>query len=158
MRSRELEASDIDDLMDIVKRTGVFTDEEVIVARDVLEEAVLGPDQTNYRSLVALLDERVVGYILWGRTPMTRQAYDLYWMAVDPDMHGRGIGRSLVESMEALINAEGGGIVRVETSGLPEYAATRVFYERTGYAEHNRIDDFYWPGNALCTHVKVLVP
>jgi hypothetical protein len=58
--------------------------------------------------------------------------------------------------MEERLRAAGGRLVRVETSGGPEYAATRTFYLRAGYPEHNRIEDFYWPGNALCTHVKVL--
>jgi RimJ/RimL family protein N-acetyltransferase len=34
----------------------------------------------------------------------------------------------------------------VETSGLPEFEATRRFYERNGYVREARIRDFYRKG------------
>jgi len=147
---------DVDAILDIVRATGVFTGEETVVAREVLEEAVKGPGETTYRALAARVEGRVVGYILYGATPMTQGTYDLYWMAVDPGVQGGGIGRRLVSAMEARVAAEGGRVVRVETSSLPEYDATRAFYDRVGYPETSRIRDFYWPGNDLCTHVKWL--
>jgi hypothetical protein len=35
----------------------------------------------------------------------------------------------------------------VETSSRPEYAPTRAFYERRGYAEAARMREFYAPGD-----------
>jgi GNAT superfamily N-acetyltransferase len=149
-------ADDIEPILDVVRRTGFFTDDEVQVAREVLDEAALGPDRTTYRALTARVEGRVAGYIHYGETPMTQGCYDLYWMAVDPDLQGRGIGAKLVRAMEDRIRASGARLVRVETSGLAEYAPTRAFYERIGYPESSRIRDFYWAGNDLCTHVRYL--
>ena len=155
---RETEAGDVERLLDVVRRTAVFSPEEVGVAAELLEEATCRRESTTYRSITALADGRVAGYILFGPTPMTLGTWDLYWMAVEPSLQGRGIGAGLVRAMEDRIRAEGGRLVRVETSGLPEYAPTRAFYERVGYPESSRVQDFYWPGNALCTHVKALSP
>ena len=77
---------------------------------------------------------------------------DLYWMAVDPDVQRAGLGTLLVREMERSMRAEGGRIVRIETSSLPEYEKTRAFYRRIGYPETVRVKDFYWEGNDLCVH------
>ena len=87
---------------------------------------------------------------------MTRGTFDLYWIAVHPACKGRGVGRALVAKMEAEIRAEGARLVRVETAGLDDYAATRRFYVRIGYDELSRIRDFYWPGNDLVTYGRYL--
>jgi ribosomal protein S18 acetylase RimI-like enzyme len=80
---------------------------------------------------------------------MTRGTFDLYWVCVDPEAKGRGIGRGLVAKMEEELAAEGGRLVRVETAGSPEYASTRAFYDAIKYEVVARIRDFYWAGNDL---------
>jgi len=152
----ETQNNEIETIMDLLQRTGVFTEDEAIVARELLEEAVHDAGETSYKSLTAVDDGRPVGYILFGETPVTIGAYDLYWMAVDPDVQGKGIGHKLVIEAERRIKEAGGRLIRVETSGAPEYVATRNFYDRIGYPEVSRVPDFYWPGNALHTYIKVI--
>ena len=144
---------DLDAIVDVLRRTGVFTEDEIDIARELADEALnLRLPTTTYRIAVTRTDGRLSGYILWGLTPFTKWSYDLYWMAVDPGVHRAGLGTRLVREMERCMRAEGGRIVRIETSSLPEYAATRAFYARIGYPETIRIPDFYWEGNALCLH------
>jgi ribosomal protein S18 acetylase RimI-like enzyme len=143
---------DLPAIESILRRTGVFTDEEVQVAMELAEEAVNPAPDTTYRIAVTRSDGRVSGYILWGRTWFTKWSYDLYWMAVDPDVQRGGLGTMLVREMERAMRAEGGRIVRIETSSLPEYEKTRAFYRRVGYPETLRVPDFYWEGNDLCLH------
>ncbi len=152
----ETAVAEVEPIMDLLQRTGVFTPDEVHVARELLEDAVFNAEETTYRSLTAIDEGRPVGYILFGETPVTIGTYDLYWMAVDPGVQGKGIGRALVVEMERRLDELGGRLVRVETAGAPEYAATRAFYDRIGYPEVSCVPDFYWPGNALHTYIKRL--
>jgi ribosomal protein S18 acetylase RimI-like enzyme len=82
-----------------------------------------------------------------GPTPSTEGTYDLYWLAVDPAAQGRGLGRALTGEAERLLAARGARMLVAETSGRPDYAATRSFYLATGYAEAARVRDFYAPGD-----------
>ncbi len=143
---------DLPAIESILRRTNVFSDEEVRIAMELAEEAVHPLPDTTYRIAVTRSYGRVSGYILWGLTPFTKWSYDLYWMAVDPDVQRGGLGTMLVREMERAMRAEGGRIVRIETSGLPEYEQTRAFYRRIGYPETTRVRDFYWEGNDLCLH------
>ena len=75
-----------------------------------------------------MLDGRLAGWICWGPTPCTLGTFDLYWMAVDPAMHGAGIGTALVREMEGRL-AGSARLIVVETAGRPDYRPTRAFYE-----------------------------
>jgi ribosomal protein S18 acetylase RimI-like enzyme len=148
-------------LADLLARTREFTPDEVDVALELIDLGLAG--SADYRFWVALdphadgardaagdtATARVIGYVCFGKTPMTAATYDLYWVAVDPEMKGAGIGRALVRKMEDEIAAEGAHLVRVETAGQGAYAATRAFYDRIGYEVVARIRDFYARGNDL---------
>jgi len=149
---------DLDAIVEVLRRTGVFTEDEVDIARELANEALNPLPTTTYRIAVTRTDGRLSGYILWGLTPFTKWSYDLYWMAVDPDIQRAGLGGLLVREMERHIRAENGRIVRIETSSLPEYAKTRAFYAKIGYPETVRIPDFYWEGNDLCLHFGTIPP
>lgn len=95
-----------------------------------------------------------MGYLCYGHTPMTAATYDLYWMAVEPARKGAGIGRTLVEAFEAAVWAEGGRLIRVETSSRDGYDGTLAFYLRTGYEVASRLEGFYGEGDDLVTLVK----
>lgn len=145
-----LDARDVDRIEEILRATGVFIEEEVQVAREMVEEAL---ERQDYRvGCTRDSSGRLTGYILWGRTPFTRETCDLYWMAVDPALHGQGIGRRLIRIMEADMRSRGERFVRIETSSLPTYRKTRDFYRAVGYPEVVRLPHFYAPGNDLCLH------
>lgn len=116
------------------------------------------PDEhPDYKLLVAEAQGgALAGYVLYGPTPMTEATWDLYWIASDPAFRGKGAGSRLVLAMEDEVLRRGGGQVRVETSSLGEYAATRTFYERHRYLEAGRLPDFYKPGDDLVTLYKRL--
>jgi ribosomal protein S18 acetylase RimI-like enzyme len=76
-------------------------------------------------------------------------------MAVDPAVHGAGIGTALVHGMERRL-AGVARLIVVETAGRREYAPTRAFYEARGYRATSRIPDFYAPGDDQVVYVKAL--
>ena len=87
---------------------------------------------------------------------MTESTYDLYWIAVDPKIHGKGIGKQLVKYMEEDLKAGGGNLILIETSGKAEYEGERRFYEKCGYKTQTVIKDFYRSGDDLFVFCKYL--
>lgn len=132
----------------------IFADHEVAVALEVFD-AALNPGQTDYESLGVELAGRLAGWICWGPTPCTVGTYDMYWIAVDPSVHGAGLGSILVAEMERRLIGRARLIV-VETGGRREYDATRAFYLARGYEEAARVRDFYAPGDDQVIFVKRL--
>ena len=87
------------------------------------------------------------------------ESAEVYLLAVAPDMHRRGIGRALVEALEADLIADGVELFQVKTLGpsLPDasYDQTRQFYLHMGFRPLEEIRDL-WPGNPCLIMVKVL--
>lgn len=153
---RPLEARDRYALAAILERTENFASDEVVVALELIDEALLGPDATTYRVEVATREEdgEVLGYVCFGATPMTEHTYDLYWIVVDPAARGLGVGKRLWEACAERVRREGGRLVRIETSSMESYGATQAFYRRIDFSEVGRIADFYKAGDDLITYVK----
>jgi ribosomal protein S18 acetylase RimI-like enzyme len=86
---------------------------------------------------------------------------EIYLMAVDPAMRRRGLGRALVEALEADLIADRVELLQVKTLGpsRPDasYEQTRQFYTRMGFRPLEEIHDL-WPENPCLVMVKVLQP
>ncbi|HZE88748.1 MAG TPA: GNAT family N-acetyltransferase [Verrucomicrobiae bacterium] len=140
----------------ILKATGVFFDDEVAVALELFDIARDRRGQTDYIFLCADVGGRLAGYACYGPVPMTDRTFDLYWIAVDPNLHGRGVGRALLDAMEGDLKARGARKVFIETGGRDAYAPTRRFYEATGYTVAARLPGFYREGDDKYVFMKDL--
>jgi len=155
-RLRSLVADDRSRIESITRATGVFRDEEVAVALEVFD-ASSRPGQTDYQTLGAEVDGRLAGWICWGETPCTVGTWDLYWMAVDPAVQGSGVGTALTAAMETELRHGGRArLVVIDTSGRPDYAPTRAFYQARGYTIAGVVPDFYAPGDDQVIFAKGL--
>jgi D-alanine-D-alanine ligase len=152
---RQLTSTDRDRIEAITRSTGLFREDEVGVALEVFDEATGGAPGNTYSILGAESDNRLSAWICWGPTPCTLGTYDLYWMAVDPELQGTGIGTTLLAEMERRLEGAARLIV-VETAGRPEYAGTRAFYRSRGYHPVSTIPDFYAPGDDQVVFVKAV--
>jgi len=150
---RSLRESDRALLYDILHGTRMFTIEEVGVALELIDLG-LRSRECGYRFVVAEIDRRVGGYACFGRAPCTDAVFELYWIAVDRQLHGRGVGRQLLDTVEASVCAEGGRMLLIETDSKPEYESTRRFYQRRGCRVVARIPDFYKPGDDKIVYAK----
>lgn len=141
----------------VLRATAAFTEEEVAVALELIDEGLSPGSGEDYRFLVAQGEaSRVAGYACYAPAPLTDGVYDLYWIAVDPALQGFGIGRALLEGVEGAVTAGRGRMVLIETASKPSYAATRAFYLRCGYAEEARVRDFYRVGDDKVVYAKRL--
>ena len=154
---RPFVASDREALRALIEATNVFRAEEVDVAVELMDAAIGDPRQRDY-VLATYVDEAeaVRGYYCYGPTPMTQSTFDLYWIAVDPTLHGSGIGTLLLTHCEESIKNSGGSLVVVETSSLPKYEATRRFYRRHRYDETACLRGYYAPDDDLVIFTKHL--
>lgn len=141
-------------IRDITARAGVFNQEEVESVPAMFDEYLKYGAESGYNFIVYREEEQVLGYAIYGFRDLTDGVYDLYWIAVDPDARRQSVGRKLLTTTEDLIRAQGGRMVIAETSGTPEYDATREFYVRTGYKAEAIIKDFYKPGDDLFVFIK----
>ncbi|MEJ7810991.1 MAG: GNAT family N-acetyltransferase [Gemmatimonadaceae bacterium] len=133
-------------IAEILRATGVFGEEEVAVALELFNS--LPATDSDYTFLGAFTpEEELVGYVCYGPTPGTDRTYDLYWIAVEPGLHGAGIGTILLTEVERRLQGHSARLLVVETSSRSDYAPTRGFYRRRGYGETARVREFYAPGD-----------
>lgn len=143
-------------VLDIVEATGVFRPDEANIALEVFDAAVERPG-VDYTALGAFDESgEMVGFACFGPTPCTVGTWDLYWIAVDPSGHRRGVGRNLMEACETRITGARGRLVVVETSSRADYGPTRAFYEALGYTSAARVAGFYAEGDDLVVYTKRL--
>jgi ribosomal protein S18 acetylase RimI-like enzyme len=148
---------DVQDVRDLVARTGVFSEAEVAIAAELVEEALRRGSVAGYEFVFAEGEGCLAGYTCFGPIPATAGSYDLYWIAVHPDHHGRGLGRTLLARSEARIAEAGGSQVWVDTSSRREYAPAWRLYRAAGYREAARLEGFYGPDDAKLIFAKSLV-
>ena len=153
VRLRPLRAADRVRVEAITRGVGLFRDDEIPVALEVLEATAAAND--TYEGVAAEIDGVLVGWASWGPRAGTLGTWDLYWIVVDPSRHGDGIGTLLLAEMELRVTGRARLIV-VETAGRPDYLSTRKFYEQRGYHAVATIPDFYAPGDDQVTFLKVL--
>jgi ribosomal protein S18 acetylase RimI-like enzyme len=153
---RKLVKQDRDVLKKILADTNHFNDDEINVAMELIDIYLKDENQKDYIIYVYEDSGKTAGYICYGRRPLTDGTYDLYWIAVNPNIHGKGIGSKLIEHMENDVKKLNGYLILIETSGKAEYEGERRFYEKNGYGTQTIIKDFYRNGDDLFVYRKYL--
>jgi GNAT superfamily N-acetyltransferase len=81
---------------------------------------------------VALDDSSITGFVAAKLDAETRMG-EIYMVAVDPDVQGRGTGSALIEFALDWMKEAGMSIAMVETGGDPGHAPARRTYEKLGF-------------------------
>jgi ribosomal protein S18 acetylase RimI-like enzyme len=146
-------------ILRITAEAGVFTRSEVICVKELWNEYRSRAEASGYNFVVRRTDNgSVEGYACFGPHSLTQGTYDLYWIAVDREARGQGIGRALLSYVEDEVRVQGGRLLLIETSDTPAYAAARALYESGGYHLEATIRDFYKPGDNLLIFTKTIDP
>ncbi len=154
---RPLERNHREHIHALLVDTDVFSNEEVGIALELIDTTLGNPQQKDYEIFTAINESgHVMGYYCIGPTPGTVGTFDLYWIAVKPSLHDKGIGKQLLHHAESRIASHGGRLVVAETSSQPKYEHTRRFYLNNHYAEVARIKDYYKRGDDLVVYGKYL--
>lgn len=152
----EVLPEDLNAVRRLVQSTGVFHDFEVDIAVELVEERLRRGEASGYHFIFAENQSGLAGYTCWGPIACTQGSYDIFWIAVDPGLQGRGLGKLLMQATESRIGHVGGRRIYLETSGRPDYLPTRRFYDRCGYEVIATLPDFYAAGDDKVILVKVL--
>ncbi len=145
---RRIEARDREAIRVLVEGTGAFKPHEVDVAMELVDAALSNPKQDDYHPYVIAEDDgTVVAYACFGKNPMTRFTWDLYWIATRKDRMGKGYGRRMVAFVLEQVRARGGRLLVIETSSKESYGDTRAFYDKIGCTLAAQIKDYYDEGD-----------
>ncbi len=152
----DVTAGDVSLVGYIVRSTGNFSESEIEIAMELVQERLDKGPESGYHFVFAELDGRLVSYTCFGPVPATKSSFDLYWIATLKEMHGRGVGRAVQAEAERIIASMGGTHVWIETSSRDDYKLTREFYIRTGARIAAILEDFYSIGDSKYIFVKKL--
>src|SRR5262245_15573375 len=100
MHLRRLTPPDRDAIERLLRSDGTFHEDEITVALELVDDALARPGADYW--VIVCADERaeVVGYVCYGKTPMTLGTWDLYWVVTHARARGRGVASRLVVAME----------------------------------------------------------
>jgi ribosomal protein S18 acetylase RimI-like enzyme len=140
----------------ILRTTGVFREDEIAVALEVLDSCFANPGH-DYTAMGAFTPGgELLGFYVVGPTPCTLGTWDLYWLAVSPGNQGGGVGTLLLKEVEGRLTRSNARQLIIETSSRPQYDPTRAFYLKRGYREVARLPDFYEDGDDRVIYSKKL--
>ncbi len=145
--------------MEITTKTGRFNQLELTCVEElwnIFHDK--GKEASEYTFVVAKENDEVLGYACFRPHALTQGTFDLYWIAVDPDAQGHGVGKSLLQYIEGEVLQAKGYLVLIETSSTLPYRPARRFYKHNGYKLTARIRDFYSPGDDMLIFSKHLHP
>jgi len=148
--------SDRKRVREIVVSSGFFSDAEIEVAVELVQERLNKGIESGYFFLFAEKDRNVVGYSCFGPIPCTEESYDIYWIAVQEELRRSGLGARILKRVEDRIKEMGGKRIYVETSSREQYRPTRSFYSRCGYQKEATLKNFYSSGDDKVIYLRVL--
>src|SRR4051812_43274139 len=149
--------SDRDVVERLVRMTGVFNAAEIDIARELVAEHLeRGPEVCGYYFLFADGPDSLLGYACYGPVPGTNGRYELYWIAVHPELRRSGLGAQLQAASEEAVRARGGRYMVAETSTRAEYTPAHRFYLAQGYTKLAELADWHDEGDGLAIFAKRL--
>ena len=145
---------DINNYIDITRSTDAFTEEELGILREVLED-LRQNKKTTYNKIEEEFDGKLAGFAIFGRTPLTEFTWDIYWLIVDKTFQGKGIGRQLLTRTEEFIRDKmPRAAIKLETSTRKKYSAARGLYKRVKFQEAGKLANFYGEGDDMIIFYK----
>jgi ribosomal protein S18 acetylase RimI-like enzyme len=148
--------SDREIVRDMVVASGFFSEAEIEVAVELVQERLNKGLSSGYYFLFAERKGDVIGYSCFGPIPCTVESYDVYWIALKNELRGGGLGRQILKRVENRVREMGGKRIYVETSSRDQYKPTQSFYRSCGYREEAVLKDFYSPGDHKVIFLKVI--
>ncbi|MCM8774138.1 MAG: GNAT family N-acetyltransferase [Candidatus Omnitrophica bacterium] len=134
--------------------TGVFNSWEIDTLKEILNDYLHNP-LTSYSIFEEKNIDVVEGFIIFGRTPLTKFTWDIYWLVVAKEFQNKGVGKNLIKRVENFVlEIMPKAVLRIETSADNRYSAARHLYLKCGFKEIGRIPDFYADANDLIIYSK----
>jgi ribosomal protein S18 acetylase RimI-like enzyme len=146
-------AADMTAILSLLPDTGLFTTEEADGFAAMIAAFFVG-ETPDHRWLVA--GSRAAGAAYFGPEPMGPGVWSLWFLGVRHAARRAGLGRALVDAVEAEARAAGARLLMVETSSGDAYNAARKLYAAAGFDTEARIRDWYAPSEDKIVFRKAL--
>ncbi len=143
---------DLDGLKRVLNTSGLFPLEYL---EDMISDYFTNPD-TEAIWFTCITDGKPSALGYCAPEKLTNGTYNLYAIAVDKELQGRGIGHKMMNFIEQLLIAKNKRILLVETSGDEHYRLTRKFYQKLNYKQEAVIHDFWNEGEHKIVFLKKL--
>ena len=156
MKIRSIKPSDREAIRELLVSTRAFQAHELAVAMELIDTALTKPDQQDYLPYVLEQNGTILAYTCFGKNPMTRFTFDLYWIATHAERMRRGYGREMFVFVEQEIKRRGGRLLVIETSSKERYQGAHHFYVKIGCEFAARLPDFYDEGDDRLIYFKRL--
>src|SRR4051812_36430613 len=77
----------------LLRATKNFNEEEISIAEELLEAG----SEEGYECWLCTQDDykTIIGFIIFGKTPMTQGVWDMYYLSVHPNHYGKGVAQEL---------------------------------------------------------------
>jgi ribosomal protein S18 acetylase RimI-like enzyme len=151
---------DIPAVLSLAMAAGLFSLDDVGNLQEILDGFYAGTEGAGHQLELCLEEpsdsspRAPIGVVYFGPDALIEQKWDLWMIAVSPNRQGQGIGSHLLRFTEKSILERGGGLLHIETSSLPKYDGTRMFYAKYGYLEVARVPDYYGIGDHKVVYAK----
>ena len=136
-------------LLALTQETGFFKPIEIKALREVLDDYHAVNRAAGHRCITLERKGVVLGFAYYVPTAMTDRSWSLWWIVVSKTSQAGGLGSELLRRVEADAAAAAGRVLFVETSSLPLYEPTRLFYLKRGYEVAAVVGDYYADGDDL---------
>lgn len=144
--------ADLPALKGIIDRCGLFPSEMLYAMLSGYFESPVS-EELWFRME---LEGTIVAFFYAAPERMTEGTYNALLIAVEPRFQGKGIGSRCMTFLENFLSQKQVRILLVETSGLPEFAQTRSFYQKLNYKQVAVIPEFYQAGEDKVVFWKAL--
>ena len=151
---RPTTTADVEHLVRLTDATGFFRPVEVVALSEVFEDYFRADQARGHRCMTCEKDDKLVGFAYYAPAGVSERAWQLWWIVVRADQHGRGVGSELLRFLEDDIKRSRGRVLFIDTSSQPRYAPTRQFYLKHGYEQHAVLKDFYDAGDDMIVFRK----
>lgn len=152
---RKIASEDRHSILQIVNKITHFTDEEKQCALELLDAYLDNGEASGYDFLTAINAEKtLLGYVCFGKIPLTDACYDIYWIVVEPEFQDKGVGTKLLYAMEEKLTGMGARKIFVETSSQKKYLSAQNFYQKNEYRLVSNFSDFYKIGDGKLIFLK----
>lgn len=149
---RKVKQEDLDGLKHVLDTSGLFPSEYL---DDMISDYFANPDtEAIWFTYITHGKPAAIGYC--APEKLTNGTYNLYAIAVDKMLQGRGIGRKMMNFIEQLLKESSKRVLIVETSSDDQYQLTRKFYHKLNYKEEAVIRDFWNEGEHKVVFLKKL--
>jgi GNAT superfamily N-acetyltransferase len=87
--------------------------------------------------LILYINGKPAGYASYSAKAKDDAVFKLQKLYLLPELHGRGLGRVLMNAVEEKVKEEGGKVLELNVN---RYNPSRVFYERVGFSFYKEED------------------